>query len=103
MADNLANYFLRTTIVGFGTTFGADQPLAPLFEEKSPELKVSLTTETELCGDLIYTQRAAFAFDEHGKLSGDFVMIGDRKRSGIALNGLFRNLERNHGILREIV
>jgi len=54
MTDDLANHFLRTTIVGFGTSFGTDQSLPPLLEEESPKLKVSLATETELGGNLVY-------------------------------------------------
>jgi hypothetical protein len=36
MPDDLANHFLRATIVGFGTSFGTDQSLPSLLEEKSP-------------------------------------------------------------------
>jgi hypothetical protein len=101
MTDYLADHFLGATIIGFGASFRVDQSLPPLFEEKSSELKVALATEAKLCGDLVYAQRAAFTFNKHGKLSGDFVIIRDGKRSGIALNGLFRNLERDHGVLQE--
>jgi hypothetical protein len=100
MTDDLANHFLGATIVGFGASFRIDQSLPPLFEEKSSELKVALATEAKLCRDLVYAQRAAFTLDEHGKFSGDFVIIRDGKRSGIALNGLFRNLERDHRVLQ---
>jgi hypothetical protein len=54
MTDDLANHFLRATIVGFGTSFGTDQSLPPLLEEKSPKLEVSLATETKLGGNLVY-------------------------------------------------
>ena len=100
MPDDLANHFLRATIVGFGTSFGTDESLAPLFKEKSPELKVALTTESKLDCNLVYTERAAFTLDQHGQLSSDFVIVGDGKRAGIALNGLFRNFECDHRILQ---
>jgi hypothetical protein len=53
MPDHLADHFLGPAIVGFRTSFGADQSLAPLLEEERPELKVALTTEPKLGGDLV--------------------------------------------------
>ena len=53
MTDDLANHFLGATIVGFGSSFGADQSLAPMFEKESSELKVALAAEAELGGDLV--------------------------------------------------
>jgi hypothetical protein len=100
MADYLAHHFLGATIIGFGASFSVNQSLSSLFEEKRSELKVALATEAKLCGNLVYAQRAAFTLNKHGKLSGDLVILRDGKSSGIALNGLFRNFERNHRVLQ---
>jgi hypothetical protein len=89
MADYLAHHFLGATIIGFGASFSVNQSLSSLFEEKRSELKVALATEAKLCG-----------LNKHGKLSGDLVILRDGKSSGIALNGLFRNFERNHRVLQ---
>jgi hypothetical protein len=96
VADDLAHEFLRAAVVGSGTSFGTEQTLTALLKKESPELKVALAAITEFCGNQVNAFGAAFTFDEHGKLTGDFIVFGNRQGAEIALDAFFGKVERNH-------
>jgi hypothetical protein len=79
VADDLAHEFLGAAVVGFGASLGAEKALTAFFKEESAELEIALTAETEFGRGAINAFRAAFAFDEHGQLESDFVIIGYRE------------------------
>lgn len=97
MADDLANEFLSATVVGLGTSLGADQSLAALFKKERAELEVALAAESEFGGNTVNAFGAAFTVDQHGKLAGDFIVVGNGQGSEIALDAFSEKLERNHG------
>jgi hypothetical protein len=55
-----------------------------------------LAAIAKLGGDLIDAFRATFAGDEHGKLAGDFIVLGNREGAELTLDAFFEKLERNH-------
>ena len=77
VTDHLADDFLGASVLGLGAAFRAEESLAALLEKKRAELEVTLTAKTEFGGGAVNTLRAAFALDEHGELTGDFIVFGD--------------------------
>lgn len=98
VADDLANQFLGAAVVGFGPSLGAEESLGAALEEQGSELEVTLAAKTEFRSRAIDAIGPAFAFDEHGELTSDFVIFGNGQGSGLALNTLGEKLESNHGI-----
>ena len=96
VTDDLTDEFLGAPVVGFGASFGAEEGLAALFKKEGPELEITLTAKTEFGGGLVNAFRAAFALDEHGEFTGDFVVIGDGQGAECALDAFFEKFERNH-------
>jgi len=96
VADDLTNEFLRAAVVGFGTSFGAEQTLTALLEEESPEVEIALATVTKFCGNPINAFGAAFTVDEHSQLVGDLIVFGNRQGATITLDAFFEKFERNH-------
>jgi len=86
VTDDLTDEFLGAPVVGFWASFGAEESLAALFKKEGPDLEVALTAKTELGSSPINAFRAAFAFDEHGKLPSDFVVLGNGQDTGLALD-----------------
>ena len=101
MADDLTYEFLGATVVGFGTSFGAEQSLAAFFQEEGPDLEIALAAKVEFGGGTVNAFGAALAFNEHGEFPGDFVIIGNGEGTGLALDALFEQFKRNHRGLRE--
>jgi len=75
VADDLANDFLRTAVVGFGSSLGAEQGLSSVGKEPGAELEIAWTAKAEFCGNLVDGFAAAFPGDEHGKFLGDFIVF----------------------------
>jgi hypothetical protein len=97
VTDDLTNKFLCSPVFGFGASFRAQESLAALFKKQGSDLEIALTAETKFSGDAVNPFRSAFAVNEHGQFSGDFIGIGNGKRSGFTLDVHFGKLERNHG------
>ena len=96
VTDHLTDEFLGAPVVPFGASFGAEESLAAFFEEKSPELEVTLPAITEFGGGMVDAFGPAFAINEHGDFTGDFVVFGDGKRAECALDALTEEFEGNH-------
>jgi len=96
VADDLTNRFLGSTIVRFGTPFGAKESLAALFEEERADLKITLTAKTEFGRCTIDSFGTAFPFDEHGQLEGYLISFGNGEAPRFTLDALLGKLERNH-------
>jgi hypothetical protein len=77
VTDHLADDFLGASVLGFGAAFGAEESPAALVEKKRAELEVTLAAKTEFGGGPVNALRAAFALDEHGELTSDFIVFGD--------------------------
>ena len=89
MADDLTDQFLSAAVVGSRTALAAEKGLAALFKEESPELEVALTAEAEFGSGTVDAFGATFTFDEHGKLTGDLVIIGNGKGAELTLDAFF--------------
>lgn len=96
VTDDLTDQFLGTPVIGFGAALGTEESLAPFFKEEGPELKVTLTAEAELSSGTVNAFGAAFALDEHGKFTRDFIMLGNRQGAEFALDPFVEEFERNH-------
>jgi hypothetical protein len=100
MADDLTYEFLGAPVVGFGTSFGAEESLAAFFHKEGPQLEVALTAVTEFGSGPVNAFRATFALDEHGEFPSYFVVLGNGQGTGLALDAFLEKFERNHGISR---
>lgn len=95
--DDLTDEFLSAPIVGFGSSFAADEGFATFLEEKSPQLEVTLTAKAESSSDAINAFCAAFAGDEHSKFTSDFVIFSNGEGAQFTFDALLEKLDRNHG------
>ena len=93
MADDLTDEFSGAPIVGFRTSPGIKEGMAAFFQEKGPELKVPLATESEFGSGTVNSFGTAFAFNEHGQFSGYLIGLGNRKGAGFAFESFFRKLK----------
>jgi hypothetical protein len=59
-------------------------------------LEIALAAVTEFGGNLVNVFGAALTVDEHGKLAGDFIIVGDRQGATIALDAFFEQFDGNH-------
>jgi hypothetical protein len=64
-------------------------------------LEIALAAKVEFSGGTVNTFGAAFALNKHGEFPGDFVILGNGEGTGLALDALFEQFERNHRDLRE--
>jgi hypothetical protein len=99
MTDHLADNFLGASVLRFGAALGAEKGQAALLEKKRPELEVTLAAITEFGGGPVNAFAAAFALDQHGELTRDFVVFGNGQGAGGALDALLEELEGKHGDL----
>jgi hypothetical protein len=103
MADDLADQFLGTAVVGSRATLATEKRLAALLEEESPELEVTLTAKAEFGSGTVNAFGAAFTLDEHGELACNFVIIANGKGAELTLDAFFEKFEGNHRDLLERV
>jgi hypothetical protein len=96
MTDDLAYEFLRAAVLGLGSPFGTNEALSAFREKEGANLEVTLTAEAELRRSPIDSFGAAFSFDEHSELSGDFVGFRNVKSARRTRNAFFGKFERNH-------
>jgi len=62
-------------------------------------LKVALATVIEPGNDFVDRFVPTLSGDEHGKLAGNFILLGDGECAVLAANLFFGKLDRDHGIL----
>jgi hypothetical protein len=103
VADDLTDEFLSAPVVGFWTSFDAEEGLTTLFKKESPELEVALTAESEFSCCTVNAFGAAFTLDEHSEFKGDFVVFGNGQGAQLALDTFLEKFEGNHGDLLEKV
>ena len=103
VADDLADKFLGTAVVGFGASFETEEGLAAFFKKEGSELEVTLTAKTEFCSGTVNAFGAAFALDEHGELTSDFVVFGNGQGAEFALDAFVEKFQRNHAGLHDRV
>jgi hypothetical protein len=96
VANDLADDFVGTAVVGFGAAFLAEQGLSALGLEEVSELEVALLGEAVLGGGLGGPEPLAIALHEHGQLAGDFVVFGDGEGAGVADEGMAIEVEGEH-------
>jgi hypothetical protein len=77
MADNLADDFVGTAIVGLGASRLTDQARSPFLQESCPELEISLAAEAKLPSGGKGSLSAAFPLNEHGEFEGNFIVLLD--------------------------
>jgi hypothetical protein len=77
VTDDLADEFLGASIIGFGAAFGAEEGRAAFLQKKGAQLEVTLTAKAEFGGGMVNALRAAFALDQHGEFTGDFIVFGN--------------------------
>jgi hypothetical protein len=99
VTDHLAEEFLSAPIRGAGAPFGAEEGGGAFLQEEGAELKVTLTAKTEMGGGTVNALAATFALDEHGELTGDFIVFGNGQGTGIALDAVLEELEGKHADL----
>jgi hypothetical protein len=98
MANGLADQLLTASIVGFRSAALTEQGSSSLIQEDFSQLKVALSTKTELDGGLARAERSAFASDEHRQFQTDFVIWGKRQRATGADKFLQGHVEGWHGV-----
>jgi len=96
MPDHLANDLLGASVLRFGAALGAEQSQAAALQKKRAQLEVTLAAITEFGGGAVNALAAAFALDEHGELTSDFVVFGNGQGAEGALDALLEELEGKH-------
>ena len=100
VTDDLTDQFLGAPVVGFGAALGTEESLAAFFKKEGPELEVTLTAKAEFSSGTVNTFKAAFALDEHGQFTRDFIMLGNGQGAEFALDPFVEKFERNHKVSR---
>jgi hypothetical protein len=77
VTDHLTDEFLGASVMRSGAAFGAEESLAALLQKQSAKLEVTLTAEAEFAGGAVDALGAAFALNQHGELTGDFIALGN--------------------------
>ena len=103
MTNHLADQFWGAPVVGLGAAFGTEETEAALLPKAGAQLEIALAAETKLGGGLRNAFRTAFALDEHGQFTGDFIIGGNGERAGKALEAFGGQVEGKHGDLRRKV
>lgn len=98
VTDDLTDQFLGAPVVGFGAALGAEESLAAFLKKEASELEVTLTAKTEFSGGTVNAFSAAFAVDEHRKLTCDFIVLGNGQGAEFALDTFVEKFEGNHEI-----
>jgi hypothetical protein len=88
VTDHLTDEFLGAPIRGAGAAWGTEERRGAFLQKEGAQLEVTLTAKPELGGGAVNALAAAFALDEHGKLTGDFIVFGNGQGTGIALDAV---------------
>jgi hypothetical protein len=97
--DRLAHHLGGSTIMRLGTALAGAQGPGAQFGEGGPQLKVALSAEAKLARGPRRPQPLALAFDEHGELAGDLIVLGHAQPAAGSDQGMLLELESRHDIL----
>ena len=64
-------------------------------------MKVALAAVIEPGNDFVNGLVSTLSGDEHGKLAGNFILLGDGEGAVLAANLFFGKFDRDHGILAQ--
>ena len=92
-ADHLPFDFVSSSVVGFRTTFFICECDGSVLEEGLADLEIALRGVAEFVGRLLRSEPFAFAFDEHGELVGNFIVLGNAQGSIVAVEDSFFDVE----------
>jgi hypothetical protein len=95
MSNDLPYDFVGATIVSFGSAFVGNKTLRAELLELLTELKIALARESELLGRLLRS-KTTFAFQQHGKAAGDFIVLRDRQRADRARESVLPKVKLKH-------
>ncbi len=96
VTDDLTDQFLGAPVVSFGAPLGTEESAAAFVKEEGSELKVTLTAKPEFSRSTVDAVRSAFAVDEHGKFTRDFIIFGNGQGAEFALDAFVEKFERDH-------
>jgi hypothetical protein len=100
MANDLADDFVGTTVVAFGTAFVILQGEGTADGESLAQLEIALFAKAEFLGGMQGSQILALTFDEHGQFAGNFIVLGNAERPLGPDELLELKIELKHGNLR---
>ena len=80
MPNDLTFDLIGTPVVGFGSTWTALQRVGAGLTIRLSNLKVALLAEAELTRRFDRSESFAFALNQHGQFTGNFVILLDRHR-----------------------
>jgi len=84
MANDLAHHLFGAPIVTLWPACFTLQSQRPLDFKLFQELKIALFSVTEFTSGLSGTKALALAFEKHGQLAGNLVIVGQKDRTGRA-------------------
>ena len=82
VTNDLAHHLLSATIIGLWAACFALQGQRALSFKVFQELKIALFSITEFTSGLSGTQSLALAFEKHGQLAGNLIIVGQEDRTG---------------------
>jgi hypothetical protein len=96
--DDLPDEFRRSPVVRLRAAFLTLQGHRAFLAKGGTELKVTLSAVVELLRGPARPKALAFAFDEHEKLAGDFVLRRDLQQTAGSDHRMFLQIELSGGI-----
>lgn len=96
MPNDLAHEFGGAAVIGFGAAWVALQGHGASGEEQGAELEVTLFTEAEFVSGFEGTEVSAVAFEEHGELEGDLIVLAHGEIACGANEGMLLGIEKSH-------
>jgi len=97
MTNDLAHHLFGAPIVGLWPACLALQSQRALRFKLFQQLKIALLSVTEFTSSLSGTQSLTLAFEKHGQLTGDLVIVGQEDRTGMADELCGRIEQLQHG------
>jgi hypothetical protein len=97
MTNDLTDHLFGAPIVGLWPAHFALQSQSALGFKLFQQLKIALFGVTEFPGSLSGTQSLTFAFEKHGQLAGNLIIVGQEDRTGMADELCGRIEELEHG------
>ena len=97
MTNDLPDHLFGAPIVSLWAAHFALQSQRALGFKLFQQLKIALFGVTEFPGGLSGTQSLTFAFEKHGQLAGNLIIVGQEDRTGMADELCGRIEELEHG------
>src|SRR6516225_5113513 len=103
MTNDLAHHLFGAPIVALWPACFTLQSQGPMSFKLFQELKIALFSVTEFTSGLSGTQSLALAFEKHGQLAGNLVIVRQKDRTGRAdeLCGRIEQLEHEAKLERK--